>query len=241
MSADRRSTTSPISATRGRSSCSTCCFGCCATSMAPRMSPMCATSPMSTTRSSRPRSENGEAIRDADRAHRSRPIATTWRPSARSPPTASRAHRAYRAADGRDDRGADRQGLAYEAEGHVLFHVPAMADYGQLSRPLRDDMIAGARVEVAPYKKHPADFVLWKPSTARRSRAGTAPGAAGRPGWHIECSAMGEGPARARPSTFMAAASTSSFRTTRTRSRRAAAPMTVRRWRATGCTTASCR
>src|SRR4030095_14780656 len=58
------------------------------------------------------------------------------------------------------------KGFAYAAEGHVLFNVPAMEDYGQLSRRSLDDMIAGARVEVAPYKKHPADFVLWKPSTS---------------------------------------------------------------------------
>src|SRR4029453_4561983 len=57
------------------------------------------------------------------------------------------------------------KGFASAAEGHVLFNVPAMADYGQLSHRSLDEMIAGARVEVAPYKKHPADFVLWKPST----------------------------------------------------------------------------
>ena len=64
------------------------------------------------------------------------------------------------------------KGFAYAAEGHVLFHVPAMADYGQLSRRSQDDMIAGARVEVAPYKKNPADFVLWKPAKAGRARLG---------------------------------------------------------------------
>src|SRR3546814_5220794 len=57
-------------------------------------------------------------------------------------------------------------GHAYAAEGHVLFDVPSMPDYGRLSRRNRDDMLAGARVEVAPYKKDPADFVLWKPSDA---------------------------------------------------------------------------
>ncbi|WP_119304618.1 cysteine--tRNA ligase [Dongia deserti] len=79
--------------------------------------------------------------------------------------------------------------FAYEAEGHVLFHVPAMPDYGQLSRRSLDDMIAGARVEVAPYKKHPADFVLWKPSTPDQP-GWESPWGRGRPGWHIECSAM---------------------------------------------------
>ncbi|MGH6931122.1 MAG: cysteine--tRNA ligase [Dongiaceae bacterium] len=81
------------------------------------------------------------------------------------------------------------KGFAYVAEGHVLFHVPAMADYGQLSHRSLDDMIAGARVDVAPYKKHPADFVLWKPSTAEQP-GWDSPWGRGRPGWHIECSAM---------------------------------------------------
>ena len=58
------------------------------------------------------------------------------------------------------------RGHAYVAEGHVLFNVPSMPDYGELARRSQDDMIAGARVEVAPYKKHAADFVLWKPSDA---------------------------------------------------------------------------
>ena len=81
------------------------------------------------------------------------------------------------------------KGFAYAAEGHVLFHVPAMAEYGQLSRRSLEDMIAGARVEVAPYKKHPADFVLWKPSTPDQP-GWDSPWGWGRPGWHIECSAM---------------------------------------------------
>lgn len=80
-------------------------------------------------------------------------------------------------------------GHAYEAEGHVLFSVPSMSDYGRLSRHTRDELVAGARVDVAPYKKDPADFVLWKPST--ESQPGWAsPWGRGRPGWHIECSAM---------------------------------------------------
>jgi cysteinyl-tRNA synthetase len=81
------------------------------------------------------------------------------------------------------------KGFAYAADGHVLFHVPKMANYGQLSRRSLDDMIAGARVEVAPYKKHPADFVLWKPSTPEQP-GWDSPWGRGRPGWHIECSAM---------------------------------------------------
>jgi len=78
---------------------------------------------------------------------------------------------------------------AYAAEGHVLFDTQAFSDYGKLSgRPL-DEMIAGARVEVAPYKRHPADFVLWKPSKPGEPEW-ASPWGAGRPGWHIECSAM---------------------------------------------------
>jgi cysteinyl-tRNA synthetase len=81
------------------------------------------------------------------------------------------------------------RGHAYAADGHVLFSVPSMPDYGRLSRKPRDELIAGARVEVAPYKKDPADFVLWKPSTD--AQAGwPSPWGRGRPGWHIECSAM---------------------------------------------------
>jgi len=80
-------------------------------------------------------------------------------------------------------------GNAYEAEGHVLFNVPSMAEYGRLSGRNRDDMIAGARVEVAPYKRDPADFVLWKPSPPDLP-GWDSPWGRGRPGWHIECSAM---------------------------------------------------
>lgn len=80
-------------------------------------------------------------------------------------------------------------GSAYEAEGHVVFNVPAFDDYGQLSNRNCDDMIAGARVDVASYKKDPADFVLWKPSTDDLP-GWDSPWGRGRPGWHIECSAM---------------------------------------------------
>ena len=80
-------------------------------------------------------------------------------------------------------------GNAYEAEGHVLFHVPSDPDYGVLSRRDREAMLAGARVEVAPYKRDPADFVLWKPS-ADDVIGWDSPWGKGRPGWHIECSAM---------------------------------------------------
>ena len=80
-------------------------------------------------------------------------------------------------------------GHAYAAEGHVLFSVPSDPDYGVLSRRDRDAMVAGARVEVAPYKRDPADFVLWKPS-ADGMIGWDSPWGRGRPGWHIECSAM---------------------------------------------------
>jgi cysteinyl-tRNA synthetase len=81
------------------------------------------------------------------------------------------------------------RGHAYAAEGHVLFSVPSMSDYGRLSRHTRDELVAGARVDVAPYKKDPADFVLWKPSTPQQP-GWDSPWGRGRPGWHIECSAM---------------------------------------------------
>ena len=80
---------------------------------------------------------------------------------------------------------------AYEANGHVLFHVPSFASYGALSGRSRDDQIAGARVEIAPFKRDPADFVLWKPSTPEQV-GWDSPFGRGRPGWHIECSAMAE-------------------------------------------------
>ena len=86
------------------------------------------------------------------------------------------------------------KGFAYIGEDHVLFRVSAMADYGRLSNRSLDEMVAGARVEVAPYKQDPMDFVLWKPSKpgepAWPSPAGIA--TPGRPGWHLECSAMSD-------------------------------------------------
>ena len=93
------------------------------------------------------------------------------------------------------------KGFAYEAAGHVLFHVPAMKNYGELSNRSIDEMQAGARVEVAPYKKDPMDFVLWKPSSDDEpgwespwfdsaQGEGASKNGRGRPGWHIECSAM---------------------------------------------------
>ena len=82
-------------------------------------------------------------------------------------------------------------GHANLADRHVLFSVQSMAEYGRLSGRSRDEMIAGARVEVAPYKRDPADFVLWKPSSGDQP-GWESPWGRGRPGWHIECSAMSE-------------------------------------------------
>jgi len=80
-------------------------------------------------------------------------------------------------------------GNAYAADGHVLFSVPSFADYGKFSGRSPDELLAGARVDVAPYKRDPGDFVLWKPSTADLP-GWNSPWGHGRPGWHIECSAM---------------------------------------------------
>lgn len=81
------------------------------------------------------------------------------------------------------------KGHAYAAENHVLFSVKSDPHYGQLSNLSQDDIVAGARVEIAPYKKDPSDFVLWKPSTSDQP-GWDSPWGRGRPGWHIECSAM---------------------------------------------------
>lgn len=81
------------------------------------------------------------------------------------------------------------RGNAYVAEGHVLFHVPSFSDYGALSKREREQMLAGARVEIAPFKRDPADFVLWKPSDDDQPGWDSTWGR-GRPGWHVECSAM---------------------------------------------------
>ncbi|MEO1550075.1 MAG: cysteine--tRNA ligase, partial [Pseudomonadota bacterium] len=85
----------------------------------------------------------------------------------------------------------EEKGAAYAAEGHVLFEVGTYDAYGALSRRRVEDMIAGARVEVAPYKRSPMDFVLWKPSS-QDEPGWDSPWGRGRPGWHIECSAMAD-------------------------------------------------
>jgi len=84
-----------------------------------------------------------------------------------------------------------KKGHAYEIEGHVLFHVPSYENYGMLSNRNREEQVAGSRVEIAPFKKDPADFVLWKPSSDDQP-GWESPWGFGRPGWHTECSAMSE-------------------------------------------------
>ena len=84
-----------------------------------------------------------------------------------------------------------KNNFAYEKDGHVLFHVPSFKNYGMLSGRNRDEQITGSRVEVAPYKKDPTDFVLWKPSPDPLP-GWDSPWGHGRPGWHLECSAMSE-------------------------------------------------
>ena len=84
-----------------------------------------------------------------------------------------------------------QQKLAYEKDGHILFHVPAFKKYGCLSKRNREEQIVGSRVEIAPYKKDPTDFILWKPSE-NHLPGWDSPWGFGRPGWHLECSAMSE-------------------------------------------------
>ena len=130
------------------------------------------------------------------RAHRPSATTTTWRRWACCRPTSSRAPPQHIAADDRADRALIAQGHAYEADGQCCSTSRPMADYGQLSRrSTATSMIAGARVEVAPYKRDPADFVLWKPSTPDQP-GWDSPWGRGRPGWHIECSAMSEDASR---------------------------------------------
>ncbi len=116
------------------------------------------------------------------------------------------------------------------AEGHVLFDVSSKADYGKLARRSLDEMIAGARVEVAPYKKNAMDFVLWKPSDAN-TPGWDSPWGRGRPGWHIECSAMAGEYLGETFDIHGGGIDLMSSRTMRTRSRRAKARITTIRSR----------
>ncbi len=115
------------------------------------------------------------------------------------------------------------KGHAYATgDGHVLFHVPSMADYGRISRLDRREVIEGARGEVADYKKDAADFVLWKPSSDEQP-GWPSPWGRGRPGWHIECSAM-SGRYLGQTFDIHGGGQDLIFRTTKTRSPKAAAP-----------------
>ena len=126
------------------------------------------------------------------------------------------------------------KGAAYEGDGHVLFNVDAFEDYGHLSGANRDEMIAGARVEVAPYKKNPADFVLWKPSSEDEP-GWDSPWGRGRPGWHLECSVMIK-KGWAKPSTFIAVVRICVSLIMKMKSRNRAVQMTARRSHVIGCT-----
>ena len=227
-SAGRRSTTSPISATPGRSSSSTCCSACSGTSTA--------TEHVTYVRNITDVDDkiNARAAEEYPDLPLNEAIRKVTETTAKQfhedvaalgclPPTVEpRATEYINRPDQPEDmiRLIERlveNGHAYVAEGHVLFHVASMPDYGKLSRRTLDEMIAGARVEVAPYKRDPMDFVLWKPSKPGEPALAVAVGQWGGPAgtssarrWPARCSA--------RPSTSTAAASTSSSRTTRTRS-----------------------
>ena len=120
-----------------------------------------------------------------------RPTPRTWKNSASICPTSCRTRPQHIAAIVAMCEKLIAQGNAYAAEGHVLFDISSYPKYGHLSGRSTEEMLAGARVEVAPYKKNPGDFVLWKPSTPDLP-GWDSPWGRGRPGWHIECSAMCE-------------------------------------------------
>ena len=134
-------------------------------------------------------------LNEAIRRSRKRPSGSSTRTSLRSAACRPPSSRARPSTSPRCATLIERlvaSGHAYVAEEHVLFSVPSMPDYGRLSKRSLDEMIAGARVEVAPYKRDPMDFVLWKPSKPGEPAWPSPSGIAtpGRPGWHIECSAM---------------------------------------------------
>ena len=199
MSAGRRSTTSPISAMRAPSSCSTCCSGCSATSTgAEHVTYVRNITDVDDKINARaaqdyPGLPLNEAIRRVTEKTEAQFHADMKALGALDPTVEPRATEHIEQMKAMIERLVER-GCAYVAEDHVLFDVASMPDYGKLSGRSLDEMIAGARVEVAPYKRDPMDFVLWKPSKPGEpswpSPAGIA--APGRPGWHIECSAMAD-------------------------------------------------
>ncbi len=225
---------------RGRSSSSMCCSACCAISMARITSPMSATSPTSTTRSTRAPPSAALSIRELTEEtdaifHEDAAALGCLRADRR----AAR-DRPYRR-DDRDDRAADRQRPCLcGRRPRALFDVPSMPDYGALSRRPLDEMIAGARVEVAPYKSSPMDFVLWKPSSAERARLGKPLGARAARlayrmlGDELEISRRDLRHPRRRHRSRLPAS----------RERNRADALRLRpstSWRMSGCTTASCR
>ena len=138
--------------------------------------------------------------------------------------------------DRRPDPGPDRVGHAYAAEGDVYFRVASFPDYGKLSNRPLEEMQQGEGDDAAPLKESPQDFALWKAQKEGEDTPWDAPWGRGRPGWHIECSAMAEEILGARLRRSTAAARTWSSRTTRTRSRRPRR-RAASRWRGSGCTT----
>ena len=128
--------------------------------------------------------------------------------------------------------------VAYAADGHVLFAVDQYDGYGELARVDQDEILAGARVEVAPYKKNAADFVLWKPSKDNEP-GWESPWGRGRPGWHIECSAMIEKNLGVTIDIH-GGGQDYDFPIMKMKSRKAVAAITTRLWRDIGCTTDFC-
>ena len=192
---------SPISATHGPSSCSTCCSGCCGSSTAPEhvtyVRNITDVDDKINARAARdfPGLPLNEAIRKVTEATAAQFHADVAALGALPPTFEPRATDfVLPRADGRADmvtliRQLIARGHAYEAGGEVLFDTASMPDYGALSGRRLDEQLAGARVAVDAHKKNPADFVLWKQSSADEP-GWESPWGRGRPGWHIECSAM---------------------------------------------------
>ena len=191
MSAGRRSTTAPISAMRGAFVVFDVLYRRAARHLRQGPCPLCPQHHRCRGQDQRRGPRERRADRGADRAHDAKPFTTTWPRSAFCRPMSSRAPPSISPQMIAMIERLIASGHAYAAEGHVLFAVASDPGYGQLSGRSRDEMIAGARVEVAPYKRDPADFVLWKPSTPDMP-GWDSPWGRGRPGWHIECSAMSE-------------------------------------------------
>ena len=235
MSAARRSTTSPISATPAPSSPSTCSTGCCAMNTAPSTCAMCATSPMSKTRSSRRPATNGEPI-DALTRRTTAIFHEDMAALGNLPPDVEPRATEYIPQMIRMIERLIASGHAYAAEGHALFRVASYARYGALSRRSRADHDRRRPGRDRALQGRPRRFRAVEAVNARPAWLGQPVGP--RPAG-LAHRMLGDErrAARATPSTSTAAGSTSSSRTTRTRSRRACAPMTATPSRAIGCTT----